>query len=271
MVMRFGYKLIALSLMFSAPAIADTEINMTTRDADGGIAGYTKIYISDGRVRMDRIRGGMETDVSLIVADGVLTILRHKEQSFVVFDDELYAAVESRRKATVERIERRVGSLPEDQQAAERKKLQLQWLGSEPGVTDASTERSLQPTGVENWDSQPCSRFAVMRGEEMVREVCVVPFHAVIESEDIVTVLRGLADVLNRSAELMEVSANRYAYVQSIALVNEFDGFPVIAREVIRRRVVSETELGWMTETYVDPEMFAVPEGYSEIKAVRSR
>ncbi len=244
---------------------------MTTRDQSGNITGYNKIYVLDGAVRHDQIRGGMETEMTAISTKESLTFLYHAEKRYTTFNEQAYATLESFAEETRQRIEDHVKTLPEEQQEAKRAELHRQWFGVYGDHDVDMTEREFRATGSGQWNGTPCSRFAIMRGGEMVREVCVVPFQAVIEDEVVIQALRDMAVHMNRSASLLPQKQGSRQYVSSLGLVNDVDGFPVITREVMRQRVISETELGWVTETYVDPEMFEVPEGYSELRTIRMR
>lgn len=254
------------AVLVAGSAFADTEINMTSRDQSGNITGYTKIYVQGDTVRQDNILNGMEDDTTGIFTGDSFTMLFHYDKTYITFDENAYDVLKSIGDRERQRIDDYLARLPEDQQEKRRTELYAQW---EEMYGDKLAGREFRPTGSDQWDGTPCSRFAIMQEGEMTREICVVPFHAVIEDESVVQALRDMATHITRSATLLPSEKGERVYVSAIGLINDVDGFPVITREVTRRRVESETELGWISETYVDPDMFKIPEDYSEVRLLR--
>ena len=266
---------------FALPLEAGVVMSLRTTDHTGSKprAEDTRMTVAPGLLRMDfsprpsgdhagakPARGPSRTLLFRGGDEASITVLDHREKSFLVLDRESLAGLGSEMRMLLRSTALRVESLSPEQRAVVQKMLESQ-IGP-------SRDRPEPPPGtvIRTGDRQvlsglPCVKHQVFLRGEKLREVWTTPSGEMRGGEQALEVLREMSDFYGTLVTSFESATAGFG--AGFALdrhpfddLRRMNGFPVLTRHFAGGRMVTETALDSVEERQIDLAAFEPPADY---------
>lgn len=255
---------IASLILMASPLHAGVALDMVTRDASGNTIEAMKVYAQSGKIRMDGVGQPADERMSMIFLGQEFLVLDHSDQKYIVVDADMIAAVGSQMEAAMRQMEAQLADMPPEQRAMVEEMMRGQMQAMMGGDQEARIPPRVEEIGAGQWESNPCTQYAVYEGGEKTQEICASPLadvHGVDEAMEAFTSMAGFMNDLSES--MPEPMASAMAE-NPMELIDQINGFPVRRVDFTNGQVFSETTLEGVVEQALDESVFAVPEGYTK-------
>lgn len=254
---------IAVLLLAAAPLSAGVALDMVTTDASGQIIEAMKVYAQSGKIRMDGVGQPADEQMSMIFLGEEFLVLDHANQTYIVVDAAMIADVGSKMEVAMQKMEAQLANMPPEQRAMVEEMMQ----GQMQGLMGAQSEKRIPPRvekiGAGQWESKPCTQYAVYKGAEKTQEICAAPLDEIQGVGEAMSAFESMAGFMNMLSESMPEPMGSAMAENPMELIDQIDGFPVRRVDFSHGQIVSETTLEGVVEQVLDENLFAVPADYT--------
>jgi len=254
---------IAVLLLAAAPLSAGVALDMVTTDASGQIIEAMKVYAQSGKIRMDGVGQPADEQMSMIFLGEEFLVLDHANQTYIVVDAAMIAEVGSKMEVAMQKMEAQLANMPPEQRAMVEEMMQ----GQMQGLMGAQSEKRIPPRveqiGAGQWESKPCTQYAVYKGAEKTQEICAAPLDEIQGVGEAMSAFESMAGFMNALSESMPEPMGSAMAENPMELIDQIDGFPVRRVDFSYGQIISETTLEGVVEQVLDESLFAIPANYT--------
>ena len=255
---------IASLILMASPLHAGVALDMVTRDAAGNTIEAMKVYAQSGKIRMDGVGQPADERMSMIFLGEEFLVLDHSDRKYIVVDADMIAAVGSQMQAAMQQLEAQLADMPPEQRAMVEEMMRGQMQGMTGGNPEDRIAPRVEETGAGQWESNPCTQYAVYEGAEKTQEICAAPLADIQGVGEAMKAFTDMAGFMNQLSDSMPEPMASAMAENPMELIDQIDGFPVRRVDFVNGQVRSETTLEGVVEQALDANVFAVPEGYTE-------
>ncbi len=248
-------------ILMASPLYAGVALDMVTRDASGNTIEAMKVYAQSGKIRMDGVGQPADEQMSMIFLGEEFLVLDHSDQKYIVVDADMIADVGSQMEAAMRQMEAQLADMPPEQRAMVEGMMRGQMQG---GDSEARIPPRVEETGAGQWESNPCTQYAVYEGAEKTQEICAAPLADIQGVGEAMEAFTNMAGFMNQLSDSMPEPMASAMAENPMELIDQIDGFPVRRVDFVNGQVRSETTLEGVVEQVLDANVFAVPDGYTE-------
>ncbi len=255
---------LAASLLTAGAAGArGLVLDYETKNDAGEATGVMRVYLDGPKMRVEHAADG-----GVMIYDHAaqqMFILEDEEKRYTAMDEAAMAAIGGQVDAARAEFEEQLKSMPPEQREMVQKMMgdRLAMLNAE--VPEISLKKSDQ---VESVQGKDCVRYDVMVGDVKQAEHWVAQFKDVdVERQDLAP-MRGMAEFFGAMFSKLPQGLMSQARGTFEGLA-EIDGFPVKMVSFNQGALRETMSFVEATRTEVAPELFTVPEGYTEQKLGR--
>jgi hypothetical protein len=245
------------------PLFAGVEMQLDTRDAAGDVTESVKLYAQSGKIRMEDIGDASGHDMSMIFIGKEFIVVDHADRSYIVMDEAMVQEMGVKVNAAMEQMRAQLADMPPEQRAMVEQMMQGQMAGMMDSEVSAAPIE-VRKVGMGQWQSGPCTEYAVFEGDEKTQQICAAPLNDVQGADDAMRAFKNMAKFINSLAESMPGPLGESMAENPMGLIDQIDGFPVRTVDYVDGQVSSETTLSSVADIDLDPALFAVPEGYTQ-------
>jgi len=255
---------IAVLLLAAAPLSAGVALDMVTKDPSGQTIEAMKVYAQAGKIRMDGVGQPADEQMSMIFLGEEFLVLDHGNQTYIVVDAAMIAEVGSKMEAAMQKMEAQLANMPPEQRAM----VEEMMPGQMQGLMGAKSETRIPPRvdkiGAGQWESKPCTQYAVYKGAEKTQEICAAPLDEIEGVREAMSAFESMAGFMNTLSESMPEPMASAMAENPMELIDQIDGFPVRRVDFSYGQIVSETTLEGVVEQVLDESLFAIPADYTQ-------
>jgi len=251
-------------LLTTVPLFAGVALDMVTKDAAGRTIEAMKVYAQSGKIRMDSVGQPADDRMSMIFLGQEFLVLDHSDKNYIVVDANMIAEVGSQMEAAMQSMQAQLADMPPEQRAMVEQMMQGQMQGMIGGGSEPPAPPRIERTGSGQWQSKPCTQYAVYEGAEKTQEICAAPLTEIQGIGEAMQAFRSMAGFMNSLSESMPEPMASAMAENPMELIDQIDGFPVRRVDFANGRVISETTLESVVEQALDESVFAIPAGYAE-------
>ena len=131
-------------------------------------------------------------------------------------------------------------------------------------ATAAPVPPRVEKTGVGQWESKPCTQYAVYEGGKKTQEICSAPLADIEGVGEAMQAFKNMAGFMNSLSESMPGPMGSAMAENPMELIDQIDGFPVHRVDFVNGRISSETTLESVVEQALDASLFAAPGDYTK-------
>lgn len=250
-------------LVASSTIYAGVEMDLVSRDAGGKTTQTMKVYAQAGKVRIEDSGESADREMSMIFLEDEFVIIDHAEKSYVVMDEAMMAEMGTQINSAMQQMQEQLKNLPPEQRAMVEEMMKGK-MKSMMGGSEEKQPVRVEKTGMGEWESEPCTQFAVRQNDELLQEVCAAELSDVKGATEAKQAFESMARFMTRLAESMpEIVAGSLAETP-MALMDQIDGFPVRTTHYEEGEFSQETTLEGIAEMDLDASIFTAPEGYTK-------
>ncbi len=256
--------LIAFWLMAAAPLPAGVALDMVTKDPSGHTIEAMKVYAQSGKIRMDGVGQPANDQMSMIFLGEEFLVLDHGNQTYIVVDAAMIEEVGSKMEAAMQEMKAQLANMPPEQRAMVEEMMQ----GQMQGLMGAEPESRIPPRAVRigagQWESKPCTQYAVYKGAEKTQEICSASLEEIEGVGEAMSAFENMAGFMNKLSESMPEPMGSAMAENPMELIDQIDGFPVRRVDFENDQIISETTLEGVVEQALDENLFAIPADYTQ-------
>ncbi|MEM7432507.1 MAG: hypothetical protein AAF351_11310 [Pseudomonadota bacterium] len=253
-----------LLVLVSSPSVAGVEMDLTVTIPSGSVTEQMKIYSDGGYVRMDDIGQSEGENISMVFLGDRFLVLNHAEQNYIVIDEAMMAAMGAQIDSVMAEMQAQMANMPPEQQAMMQQMMESQF-GDMMGAAEPPPPPEIEAIGTDEWQGESCDLFAVYQEGVKTQEVCTVDLDDIEGSDDLISAFKDMTAFMQQMAESLPGGMAEDMMEDSMAVISELDGFPVITRELGPDSDGSESVVTAVADGDLDPAIFAAPAGYSEV------
>ena len=255
---------IASLILAAAPLYAGVALDMVTKDASGQTIEVMKVYAQSGKIRMDGVGQPADERMSMIFLGEKFLVLDHSEKKYIVVDADMIAEVGSQMEAAMQSMQAQLADMPPEQRAMVEEMMQGQMQGMIGAGSEPPPPPRIEHTGSGQWQSRPCTQYAVYEGAEKTQEICAAPLTDIQGISEAMQAFSDMAGFMNSLSESMPEPMASAMAENPMELIDQIDGFPVRRVDFAKGQVSSETTLESVVEQALDESVFAIPAGYAK-------
>ncbi|MCG8589366.1 MAG: hypothetical protein MJE66_08740 [Proteobacteria bacterium] len=257
---RFRVLLLELTVLIAVAAGARAGVELrieASRVGDDTPARVRRLWIEGRRLRLDPLPGDASAHPGGLLYDGDdqrLWLLDGEAERALELDRASVDALAERLASARREVETRLAALPPSQRAAARRVLPSR--GERPALTLAHTaaEREI--------DARPATRVDLLRGDEKVGEIWVVPWrHAPVRRRP-VRALASLAAFARYAAERLGGRSPLERAPVPFEVFDRLDGWPLEITQFQSGRPAMHVRIAEAREVAIEPASFEPPAGY---------
>jgi len=256
--------LIAFWFMAATPLSAGVALDMVTKDASGQTIEAMKVYAQSGKIRMDGVGQPADEQMSMIFLGEEFLVLDHGNQTYIVVDAAMIEEVGLKMDAAMQKMEAQLANMPPEQRAMVEEMMQGQMQGLMGAEPETRIPPRVEKTGVGQWESKPCTQYAVYEGAEKTQEICATPLDAIEGVGEAMSAFKSMAGFMNTLSESMPGPMGSAMAENPMELIDQIDGFPVRRADFSYGQIISETTLEGVVEQALDESLFAIPADYAQ-------
>ena len=251
-------------LAMATPLFAGVEMDLVTKDAEGAVTESVKLYAQSGKIRMEDIGDTSGKEMSMIFVGQEFIVVDHTEQSYIVMDEEMVAALGAKVNDAMAQIQAQLADMPEEQRAQIEQMLAGQMAGMMNESEQAPAAR-VEQIGVGTWQSAECTQYAVFEDFDKTQEICAAPLGDIEGADEVMLAFKNMAKFVNTISESMPGALGANMAQNPMGLIDQIDGFPVRTIDYLDGSLMSVTTLESVQDMSLDPGLFAIPEGYTQV------
>ena len=255
--------IVALTLA-SVPVYAGVALDMVTKDPSGQTIEAMKVYAQSGKIRMDGVGNPADEQMSMIFLGEEFLVLDHGNQTYIVVDAAMIEEVGSKMEAAMQKMEAQLANMPPERRAMVEQMVQGQMQRVMGGEPETRIAPRVDRIGAGQWESKPCTQYAVYKGAEKTQEICATPLHEIEGVGDAMSAFESMAGFMNTLSESMPEPMASAMAENPMELIDQIDGFPVRRVDFSSGQIVSETTLEGVVEQVLDESLFAIPADYTQ-------
>ena len=249
-----------LLLVSSAVAHAGVALDMVITDPGGKETDRNEIFAQDGKLRIDSGGGPFSSAISMIFLGDRFLVIDHDEESYIVMDEAMLAAMSAKMNAAMEQMKAQLENMPPEQRAMAEAMMGSQ-MAALSDLESAAPPR-VEPIGPGEWEGTPCTRYAVFEGTEKSQDVCAAPLDKINGADDMMEAFRGMAKFVQKLSESLPGPLAASLSANPGGVIDQIDGFPIHAVEYRLGEPAGETSLESIREEELPGSVFAAPDGY---------
>ncbi len=161
-------------------------------------------------------------------------------------------------------MEAQLADMPPEQRAMVEEMMRGQMQAMMGGNPEDRIPPRVEKTGAGQWESKPCTQYAVYEGAEKTQEICAAPLADIQGVGEAMEAFTNMAGFMNQLSDSMPEPMASAMAENPMELIDQIDGFPVRRVDLMNGQVLSETTLEGVVEQALDESVFAVPEGFTE-------
>ncbi len=269
---RFVIWLLSCALAAS-PLAAGVVMNLRTTDYTGPVprTESSRMTIGAGVLKMD-LESESETGLNhtTVFRGGEtpsMTIIDHREKSYLVLDQKSIETVGIEMRMAMQATNLRIGELPPEQQVVVRKMIESQ-LGRSQGEAAVAPSTVVKTGERDTMSGLPCAQHEVFRRGVKLREVWTAPASELPGGEGSLAMLREMSDfyraMMSSFARIAAASLGgglplgRHPFED----LRHMDGFPVLTYNFAGGRVATEIALLSIEQRRLEPAELEPPADY---------
>lgn len=245
--------------LISPLASAGVVMDMVTRNAAGTETDRSRIYAQSNMIRLDEV-GEDDVAGTMLFIGNELLYVDHREKSYIVMDEAMLDRLSAEMSDVAKQMEAQLANLPPEQRAMAEQMMR----GRMPGMIEQQGEPAPAPRveamGSGEWQSYKCREYAVYEGGEKTQQVCASELDEIDGADEVIDGFRNMAAYMTKMTESMPMRSDDR--VNPGELMDQIGGFPVHTIDYENGVVAAEISLDLISEQDLEPDLFAVPDGY---------
>ena len=242
-------------LLTSSFAHAGAVMDMVTLDAAGQETGRTKIYGQSEMIRMD------DGDTTIVFLGNELLFIDHDDRSYIVMDEAMLDKVSAQVSDAMKEMEAQLANMPPEQRAMVEQMMKGRMQGMTGQQNAPSKGPRVESQGSGKWQSFACRKFAVYQGAVKTQDICAAELDEIDGADEVMQAFRDMAEYMTKMTESLPMRPNDQ--MNPGELMDQIGGFPVHTIDYANGVVVGQSALDSVSQQDLEPDLFAVPEGYS--------
>ena len=208
---------------------------------------------------MDEVGDNEAAGTMLFLGDKLLYV-DHREKSYIVMDEAMIDTMSAKMSDVAKRMEAQLASLPPEQRAMAEQMMKggMQGLIGQQGEPPPAPR--VEAVGSGEWQSYKCREYAVFEGGEKTQQVCAAELDEIDGADEVIDGFRNMAAYMTKITESLPMGAGDH--VNPGELMDQIGGFPVHTIDYENGVIAAEISLDSISEQDLEPDMFAVPDGY---------
>lgn len=176
-------------------------MELVTKDSTGAVTERVKLFAQAGKIRMEDVGDSSGQQMSMIFLAEEFIVIDHGNQTYIVMDEAMVAEMGSQMSAAMQQMQAELAKMPPEQRAMVEQMMQ----GQMAGMTGAGeqTPPRVEKTGSGQWQSAPCTQYAVYEGGEKTQEICAAPLDEIDGADEAMRAFESMARFINSLSESM--------------------------------------------------------------------
>jgi len=262
--------IVAVLFVATAAVHAGVEMELITKDPAGAVTESVKLFAQSGKIRMEDIGDSSGQQMSMIFLGQEFIVIDHGNHTYIVMDEAMVAEMGSQMSAAMQQMQAELARMPPEQRAMVEQMMQGQMAGVMGSGEQAPPPR-VENVGTGEWQSEPCTQYAVYEGGEKTQEICAAPLAEIDGADEAMRAFESMAKFINSLSESMPEPMASSMAENPMGLIDRIDGFPVRTVDFEGGEASNETTLESVVDKPLDASLFAIQEGYTRQDPFASR
>ena len=220
-----------------------------------------QVLFSEGNMKMKGMEG---TEMIFDSSAQNMTVISHKEKSYMVFDKSTAGSVKSQMDAAMEKA---LAQVPPEQRAMVEKmmKQRMSAMGGQQQMQAPQVKTEIKKTGKNDTiNGYSCDYYEAYRGDQKQGEYCITSWSDLDVGDDIQTSFKNMAEFMKGFMEDLSKMSPVRMDDNPFSYMNEMDGFPVLSRQYSNGQATHESMLSSISNQDIDESEFMAPESYKQ-------
>ncbi len=266
---KFIAALIPFTGLAYTPLYAGVAMDMVTTDASGQQTEKSRIYAQSNKVRIDKIGGRKDEQVSMIFLGEELLMLNHKDKTYVVMDEAMLEQMNSQMSEATKQMEAQLAQVPPEQRAMVEKMMKGQMRSMMP--KQSAPPLRVERGGSGEWQTYSCTQYTIYSGNEKTQDICAASLDQIEGSDEVMGAFRSMAAFVKKMSESLPGPMASSVAQNPTGMMDQIEGFPVHTVQFEKGSVSQKISLDSMTEQALEESLFAVPDNYNKQDLFKGR
>ena len=258
-----------LSIFAAGTATAGSVLILksTEYNAQPPIVGTVEIATEEDDSRLEIRSISSDESGGLIYSSGreAIIALDHDNKEYYVISQQQIDAIASQFQQAMKQMEEALAKMPPEQREFARQMMKDQ-MPVQKTITSRGTLSKTGETG--SFAGHDCDYYDVLEGQRKIRDICVSPWSAFPEGEEVAGAMQSLGDFFKNMTDafsssggfdLMDTQQDMFSYMKEVG------GYPIRTREYDETGdLVRETVLESAKHDEIDPSRFEPPADYQD-------
>ena len=252
------------TVLFAGSAQAGTVMEMSSRDLSGDKPETTMTtYAQNGQMRVEIPR----RDSAMIFSNDTLYAINNKEKSYVTMDRATMQKMAETVNPMLKQLQERMAQMPPEQRAQMERMMGKNMPGAQKSVT-----REVRKTSRTGKVAGYSCKYVEMLADGVVEdEFCVVEPSALKGGDELMASAQKMSAALQDFFSSIDAPWLKDSVDKQTASYTKIGGIPVLSRQFVDGKAVSETTLRSIQSQSLPAATFSVPAGYTRREMMAGR
>jgi len=257
------FSIVSLHLLLSLNAIAGTEILMDTT-GPGQAPGQSKMFIQNGKLRMDTQETSENGESQMIYDHGTKTMLMVDVDGrmYTLINEPMLGQLKSRMDAMKKQMEAQLANMPPEQREM-MKNMMAGKMGMDQKAKNKPPKKVMKTDKTSSAGGYDCVVYEVKAGTKKVREFCVTEWSKFKNGNEVKTAMKGMNQFFGDFMESMQGMMPEDEE-SPFAEIDQLNGFPVIFKEYKNGKVFETATLKSVSDKSFSDDIFKAPKGFQQ-------